>query len=173
MPEDPSTIDLLSEVDPAALCSFERPVPNTPIKPLHWSIEKYEAAQLLALSRMTMAQVSQHLRIPLHALQRWKTHPDFREYMDKVTLDTESTLKALRLQVLRKILDARLDLVEESGNYAALSSKDTLDILDALRKETEAADTKPESNYLKTIEDLLKRTQERQALAGASPKLPE
>jgi restriction endonuclease len=164
---------LLADVDPSALCSFEQPVPNVPIKSLQWSVEKYEVAQLLALSRMTLLQVSEETGVPAHAIRRWKAHPDFQEYMDNITLETANTLKAKRLQVLRKILDARLELVEESGNYAALSSKDTLDILDAIRKETEAQESQPESNYLKTIEDLFKRTMAKKGLGGASQLLTE
>ena len=165
--------ELTEEVDPAALCSFERPVPTVPIKPLQWSVEKYEVAQLLVMSRMSVAQVSEETGVPIHAIRRWKSHPDFVEYMDRVILETESTMKALRLRVLRKILDARLELAEEAGNYASLSSKDTLDLLDALRKETEASEAQPESNYLKTIEDLFKRTLEKKGLPGPSIKPTE
>lgn len=153
--------DLLADLDPAELAEFERPVPVTPIRPLKWSIEKYEVAQLLATSRMTMTEVSAATGVPLHAIQRWKTHPEFQDYINRFILDTEETMRAKRLQVLSKILDARLALAEEHG-YAALSQKDTLDILDALRKETEATENKPESNYLKTIETLFKKTLEAQ-----------
>lgn len=165
--------DLPDEVDPAELCSFEQPVPLVPIKPLQWSVEKYEVAQLLALSRMNVAAVSAETGVPIHAIRRWKSHPEFQEYMDQLVLESASTLKALRLQVMRKILDARLAFAEDSGNYAALSSKDTLDLLDAMRKETEAQEAQPESNYMKTLEDLLKRTMERQKLPNPTEKLTE
>ena len=164
--------DLPVDYDPTVLAEFERETPLTPIKPLKWSVEKYEVAQLLALSRMTMVQVAEETGVPVHAIQRWKRHPEFQEYMDRVTLDTAETLKAKRLQVLRKILDARLELAEETGSYVNLSGKDTLDILEALRKETEAEENKPESNYLKTIEALLQKTVENASALSAPAPAP-
>lgn len=154
---------LLDTVDPSQMEPFERPVSTKPMRPIAWSIEKYEAAQLLALSRMTEGDVAKELKIPLRVLRKWKLHPEFSEYMCKLALDGESALKAKRLMIMQKILDARIAQAEERGDYAGLSNKDTLAIITELRKETEGEDSKEKSNWMQTLDVLLSKTAEKQA----------
>jgi hypothetical protein len=154
---------LLGEVDPSRLAPFERPVPTRPMQPLAWSIEKYEVAQLLALSRMTVTDVAKATNVPVHIIQKWKQHPEFSEYMNKIVLEGASVLKAKRLMILQKILDARLERAEAMGDFATLSTKDTLDILSEIRKETEDEDSKEKSTWMQTLDVLLTKTAEKQA----------
>lgn len=154
---------LLGEVDPSRLEAFERPVPTRPMLPLMWSIEKYEVAQLLALSRMTVVDVSKETNVPLHVIQKWRQHPEFSDYMNKLVLEGATVLKAKRLMILQKILDARLARAEAMGDFSTLSTKDTLDILAEIRKETEAEDNKEKSTWMQTLDILLERTAEKQA----------
>ena len=154
---------LLNEVDPSKLESFERPVPTRPVMPLAWSIEKYEVAQLLALSRMTVTQVSEATMVPVHVIQKWKLHTDFSDYMNKLVLEGATVMKAKRLMILNKVLDARLERAESMGDYATLSTKDTLDILAEIRKETEDEDSKEKSTWMQTLDVLLTKTAEKQA----------
>lgn len=139
-------------------------IPTEPVRPIQWSLQKYEAAQLLALSRHSVQEISDMIKIPVASINKWKQHPDFRKYMNKLLQETAETMKSYRLQVLSKILDARLALAEEHNNYASLSTKDTLDILDSIRKETESEDNKEHSNYMKLIEVLITDTATKKAL---------
>lgn len=154
---------LLGEVDPSKLEDFERPVPTRPVMPLAWSIEKYEVAQLLALSRMTVSMVSEATMVPIHIIQKWKQHTDFTDYMNKLVLEGATVMKAKRLMILNKVLDARLERAELMGDYATLSTKDTLDILAEIRKETEDEDSKEKSTWMQTLDVLLTKTAEKQA----------
>lgn len=154
---------LLGDVDPSKMEPFERSVPTKPMRPLAWSIEKYEVAQLLALSRMTVQQVSEATNVPINAIQKWRQHPEFTDYMNKLVLEGATVLKAKRLMILQKILDARIHKAEELGDFAFLSTKDTLDILSEIRKETEEEDNKEKSTWMQTLDVLLTKTAEKQA----------
>ena len=145
-------------LDPSELAAYEREVPTAPIKPLTWSIEKYEVAQLLALSRMTHAQIAEHTLVPISAITRWKQHPDFRKYMEDVVLESAETLKARSLMLLSKVLDARVEAAEQGGSYTNLTSKDTIDILAEMRKQTEGDKDEEKSKYVQIVEALLKKT---------------
>jgi anion-transporting ArsA/GET3 family ATPase len=164
--------DQLPELCASQLEAFETPIYERPLKPLTWSIEKYEVAQQLALSRKTITQISEDTMVPLSAINRWRAHPDFRAYMDKLVLDTAETLKARRLQLLSKVLDARVERAEELGDYASLTSKDTLDVLEAIRKETVDDQPKESSKYLKTLEALLVKTARREREIELNPSAP-
>ena len=54
-----------------------------------------------------------------------------------------------------KMIDARVAKVEELGDYSMLSGKDTLDIMESMRKDSEAKEDNEQSQYMKTIEALL------------------
>lgn len=149
--------------DVSVLEEYERPVSSSPIKPLVWSIEKYEVAQLLAISGYTIAKISEVTTVPITAIKKWKQHPDFIKYMDDCLSDTSVDLKKFRIGLLRKVISARVDRVEEmGGDYSILSTKDTADLLAELRKETEKNEDKEQTQYMRTIEALL--------LSSAAPK---
>jgi hypothetical protein len=158
--------DLVGEslIDPTKLEDFERPVPTAPMKRLAWSIEKYEVAQLIALSRLTIKEVAVATKVPESVIYKWKRHPDFQEYMNTITLEQADNFKAKRLQILSKVLDARLEQAERAGSYALLSTKDTLDILSEMRKETETSSEGDQSNFMKTITSLIEKTSKLPAL---------
>lgn len=141
--------------DPTALEEFERPVPTTPIKSIEWSVEKHEVAQLCATKGMTDVKVSEITKVPVATIKKWKSHPEFIAYMNNYILSMAESMKAYRLSLYLKIIDARMTKIEELGDYSMLSTKDTLDVLEAMRKETEKEDNKEQSQYIKTIEALL------------------
>jgi DNA-binding transcriptional regulator YiaG len=137
---------------------FERPVPNTPIKNMEWSVEKYEVAQLRATKGMTIDRVSEVTGVPVSAIIRWEKHPAFIKYKNDLILDMADTMRAYRLSLCLKMIDARVNKVEEIGDYSLLSTKDTLDILDSMRKDTEKTDDKEQTQYMKTLEALISKS---------------
>lgn len=151
----------LDQVPEAEWQPFEREAPQEPVKPLRWSIEKYEVAQLLALSRLTLEKISEKTLVPVRVIRSWRKHPEFQAYMDRLVLESAEAMKARRLMLLSKIIDARVEKAEESGDYSFLSNKDTLDVMEALRKETDDQ-PKEQSRYMKTLETLLEKTQRRE-----------
>lgn len=144
--------------DLSVLDIFETPVNLTPAKPMEWSLEKYEAAHLIGLSSLTVQQVSDELKIPVRVIQYWKSHPDFKSYVDSIVLEAAKSSKAKRIMLLNKILDARLETAERIGDYSTLSNKDTLDIVSELRKETQENDDDNQSNWIKTLDALLEKS---------------
>lgn len=145
--------------DVTSLETFESPVPVVPIRPMVWSVEKYEVAQLLATKGMSIDKVSEATKVPVGAIKKWKTHPDFIKYMNDFVLEVEETLRAKRLMLYMKIVDARVEKIEElGGDYSMLSTKDTIEILEAMRKETEKADEKEQTQYMKTLEALISKS---------------
>jgi hypothetical protein len=150
----------VEEVKSQDLEEFESPVSTKPMKPLVWSQEKFEVAQLLATKGMTIDRVSEITCVPVTAIKRWKTHPEFSAYITKCILDIGDSLKAYRISCLLKTIDARVEKVEQLGDWSLFSSKDSLDILDAIRKETEKNEEKEQTQYMKTIEALIVKSAE-------------
>lgn len=142
----------------STLEEFENPVVQTPIKPIEWSVEKYEVAQLRATKGMTVARVSEITGIPISAIKRWETHPDFIKYKNDIIIGMAETMKAYRIMCLMKTIDARVEKIEELGDWSLFSTKDSADLLESLRKETEKDDEKEQSQYLKTIEALINKS---------------
>jgi|LGOV01.1.fsa_nt_gb hypothetical protein len=140
------------------LQSFERSPSMTPIKEIVWSIEKYEVAQLCAITRFTDKEISEQTKIPLSTIKNWKAHPAFQKYMNTLMIDSAEMFKAKRLMVLSKTLDARIANAEETGDYGNLTGRDTLAIIEQLRKETEGDIKEEESHFMKTITTLLEKS---------------
>jgi hypothetical protein len=151
-------VDLCPAENLSILEEFERPISTVPMKQLEWSVEKHEVAQLLSTKGMSIEKVSEITNVPISAIKKWKTHPDFIKYMNDYILSIAESMKAYRLSLYLKIIDARVDKIEAMDNYSMLSTKDTLDILEAMRKETEKEDNKEQSQYLKTLEVLLSKS---------------
>lgn len=139
------------------LADFEREVPVENLPPVKWSIQKHEVAQLLALSGLKKTEISKATKVPLNTINNWLTSTEFREYIDRLALEMAGVLKSKRLQILTKILDARIRAIEDedNGDWAKMSRKDTLDILKEIREETEEGEKKQESAYIQLMEKLI------------------
>ena len=137
------------------LAEYETPVSTTPVPAVAWSMEKHMVAQFLATKGMSKVQVSRETGVPLSAINKWLQNSEFTSYINQIVLDCASVMKAKRLGLLSKILDARIEEAERTGDYARLSKMDTLDIISAIRKETGDEDAAKESSYTRIMEKFL------------------
>lgn len=134
------------------LADFETPVTSGSLPSVIWSIEKHTVAQMIALSGLTKTQISRETGVPLGTINRWCQHGEFSEYINKLVLESAQVMKAKRLQILNKILDARVEEIEALGEgYARASGKDTLAIVEAIRKETGEEEAHQESQYVSVL----------------------
>lgn len=141
------------------LADFETPVSGAPLPNVRWSIEKHKVAQLLALSGLAKTQISRETSVPLATINKWLQHGEFVDYVNQLVLESATMMKAKRLQLLTKILDARIAEAEKTGDYSRLSKLDTLDIIDRLRKETGEDEDRKESKYAQILEKIITATQ--------------
>lgn len=140
------------------LASFETPSYGvTPLLPVQWSIEKYKVAQELALSGKTKTKIAKDLKIPLAVINKWLENKEFTEYINDIVTEGAKALKSKRLQLLMKTLQAREERAELDG-YDTFSSKDGLDIISEIRKETGEDKGSGQSNYTNLLESLLKHS---------------
>ena len=138
------------------LASFETTVSHEVLPAVKWSIQKYEVAQMIALMGLKKTEIAKQTKVPLATINNWLKNSEFSDYINKLALESVNVLKAKRIQLLTKMLDARIEEAEdENGGYAKLSRKDTLDIIKELRDETEEAEKKQESSYTKLLEKIL------------------
>lgn len=152
--------DLLPVVttDASELAEFETPSAGlTKVVPVQWSIEKYKVAQELALSGKKKTTIAKELKIPLAVINKWLENQEFTEYVQEIVLEGAKTLKSKRLQLLIKTLQAREERAELDG-YDTFSSKDGLDIISEIRKETGEDKGSGQSNYTNLLESLLKHS---------------
>ena len=145
----------VKETDAFELADFETPVSGDILPSVVWSIEKHKVAQMLALSGLSKSQISRETGVPLQTINKWVQHGEFSDYVNKLVLESATLMKAKRLQVLTKILDARIAEAEKVGDYARLSKLDTLDIIDRIRKETGDDEDRKESKYTQILEKLV------------------
>lgn len=143
------------------LADFETPCSNEVIRPMVWSVQKYEVAQMLALHGKSKSEVSMLTHVPISTINVWCKHPDFIEYTKSLIEQAAATMKNDNISLLKKIVAARVEQAEISGDYSKLSNKDTLDIIKELNVITEDDTKKEESNYTKLLERLV---------LGAMPK---
>lgn len=140
------------------LASFETPVCGvTQVLPVQWSIEKYKVAQELALSGKTKTKIAKDMKIPLAVINKWLENKEFNDYVQDIVTEGAKALKSKRLQILMKTLQAREERAELDG-YDTFSSKDGLDIISEIRKETGDDKGSGQSNYTNLLESLLKHS---------------
>jgi len=144
--------DLILATD---LEEFETPLEVKEVKPMVMSVQKHVVAELIALKGYTVTQASEETGIPISAIKRWKKHPDFAKLVRDMILEKVDDMRAYRLGLCMQMIESRVRKVEELGDYSMLSSKDTLDIMDSMRKDSEKRDESEQSQYMKTIEALL------------------
>lgn len=137
------------------LADFETPLTCTPVPAVAWSIEKHKVAQLIATSGMSKQAIARETGVPLPAINKWLQNQEFSDYVNQVVLEAAAVMKAKRLQLMTKILDARIAKAEESDSYDKLSKLDTLDILAAIRKETGEDESDTESKYLHILDKIV------------------
>lgn len=137
------------------LAEFETQVPDTPVMPVQWSVEKFKVAQMIALSGKPKTEIAKITGVPLSTINLWLKHGEFQEYINRLVLESAELMKAKRLQVLIKIMEARLEEAELEGNYASLSRKDTVDIIREIREETEEKEATQRSNYEMLLDRLV------------------
>lgn len=136
------------------LADFENLPSNTSLPPVVWSIEKHTVAQLIALSGMAKTAISRETGVPLGTINKWLQHEEFTDYINHIVLQSATSLKAKRLMILNKVLDARIEEAERLGDYSKLSKLDTLDVLAAIRKENGDEEKKEESKYIQILEKM-------------------
>lgn len=160
---------MTSEVDfpkDFELADFETPCSNEVIKPIVWSVQKYKVAQMLALHGKSKSEISKETLVPLATISAWAKHPDFIEYVKSLIEQAASTMKNDNISILKKIVAARVEQAELSGDYSKLSNKDTLDIIKELNVITEDDTKKEESNYTKLLEKLVLGSMEKNSIVG-------
>lgn len=146
------------DTDAFELADFETPLSTSAVPNVMWSIEKHKVAQMLALSGLSKTQISRECKVPLGAIKKWQESSEFRDYVNQLVLESANLMKAQRLQILTKILNARIDEAEKTDDYARLSKADTVDIIAALRKETAEDEEKKESKYVQILEKMVELT---------------
>lgn len=151
--------ELAEHDDMSVLSPTESLPPTKPMRPILWSVEKYEVAQLCATTRFSDKQVSEETLIPLGTIQAWKRHPEFQEYMTNLLLESADIMKAKSLMVMTKALDARIHRAEEADDYGSITGRDTLAIIDQIAKETKDDVGQEESHFMQTITTLLKKSE--------------
>lgn len=149
--------DITVSGDAFTLASFETPVTNEALPAVLWSVQKHEVAHMIAVQGVKPSEIAKQTGVPLSTINRWLKHPEFVAYVNQVTLESVNTLKAKRISMLSKMLDARVKEAEDDGGrgYAGLSQKDTLEIIKELRNETEDTEKAQESTYTKLLERML------------------
>lgn len=138
------------------LADFETPVSVPTQAPMvMWSLEKYRVAHMIAFEGKAKKQISRETGIPLYTINKWHSNPEFKSYIHSIVLENATADKAERLMIYNKILDARIEEAEKTGDYARLSKMDTVEILQAKRKETEKDEQKEESKYVQVLDKIL------------------
>ena len=144
-----------ADTDAHELAAYETPVSTLPIPNVTWSIEKHKVAQMLALEGKSIAQISRETGVPVSAINKWNQHGEFRDYKRQIIMEAAKESKDMLLSLNLKILNARVAAAEETGDYARLSGKDTLDIMESVRKLTTNDDPKEDSQYSSILEKIL------------------
>ena len=150
--------EITKELEPIPtfeLASFETPVSLEVVRPIQWSVQKYEVAQMMALQGKSKAQISRDTKVPLGTINYWASHPDFVDYLKSLIDSAAASMKNQNISLLSKIIAARVAEAELSGNYASLSKMDTAVLLRDLTELTEADNKREESNYAKLLEKLV------------------
>jgi hypothetical protein len=143
-------------VEEETTTEYKLPTTLESAKPLEMSFEQRQVAELLVTK--TPQRVSEITGVPLSAIKRWKKHPDFKKYMNDFVLDLAKDMRAYHLQLCYQMLEARVEKIEELGDFSMLSSKDTLDIMESMRKASDTSGEKEQSHYMKTIEALISKS---------------
>ena len=94
--------------------------------------------------------------IPLNAIIAWMTNPEFRDYVYSINKEWAAKHKDFRMMALTKAFNARVEEAEENG-YADFSRKDTLDIAEAIRKES-GEERSVDNSYTNLLEKLVLNT---------------
>lgn len=148
------------EDESLALATYETPVTLRQVKALEWSTERYLVCELVATSGMSDAKISETTGIPITAIKRWKKHPDFIQEVRNIIQKEISDMRTFRLGLCMRMINSRVDKIDEmGGDFSMLSTKDTLDIMSEMRKDSEVKDDVEQSQYMKTIEALISKTQ--------------
>lgn len=146
----------MEELTPEQVSEFVNPpVRVTPSKPMPLSSEMREVAELLATKGMTVQRVSEVTGVPISAIKKWKKNPEFTQHMQNFVLDIAEGLRAWRLMMCMKTLDARVEKIEEIGDWSLFSQKDSMDIMAEMRKDTEKQEEKEQTQYMKVMEALI------------------
>lgn len=144
------------KANPNGLEDFEHEYLPTAPATFTWSVEKYQIAQLYAMTGKSKKSISKELGLPLSFINKCFESNEFQKYTQEITLEAAKELKAEKIMDLRKALAARRELAEELG-YENYTRKDTLDIIEALRKEV-GEEKAEDSNYAKLLEKLVSNT---------------
>ena len=144
--------------DLSELEEFETPVDNRPVKPIHWSLEKYVCAQSLALEGKSRVKISEETGIPIGTIRKWEKHPDFQQYMQELVLKQKDVLLAMHLQDLAKTLNAKRQYAEDNDDWRNFSRQDPTKIMETFHNISGAKEESEQSNYAKMMEMLLDKS---------------
>lgn len=145
-------------VDLSELEEFETPVDTRPVKPVHWSLEKYCVAQSLCLEGKSRTKISEETGIPLSTIRKWEKHPDFQAYMQELVLKQKDLLLAIHLQDLAKTLHAKRQYAEDNDDWKNYSRQDPTKIMETFHNISGSKEESEQSNYAKMMEMLLEKS---------------
>lgn len=137
------------------MADFETPVPTEVVPAMVWSVQKYKVAQMIALQGKTRKQISEETKVPLWTIDKWANHVDFKAYVKSLIEQAAATMKQENISLLSKVIAARVEQAEKTGDYASLSRKDTLEIIKELNTMTEDETKREESQYSRLLEKLV------------------
>jgi transposase-like protein len=145
--------DIANVPAPNELADFETEYVPVQVLPIRWSVEKYQAAQMFALEGKTKTAIAKELGISVAIINSWLKIKEFQDYVDSLVMEKATLLKAKKLRLLTKALDAREEQAELTG-YGDITKKDTLDIIAEIRKETGEEKT-AETSYTNLLERMV------------------
>lgn len=104
------------------------------VQKFKWNDNKYRAAKLLSEGTTTQQIIADDVGVNEKTLRRWNEHQEFRDYVDKLTLENELATRAGMLRALYKgagikednINDDKsthLDYMKEIGNIQGLKTQ--------------------------------------------------
>lgn len=138
------------------LADFETPLGSKELMPVVWSLEKHTVARMLALEGKSRAKISRETTVPEATIKKWQENEEFQEFMNSLVLKAAGVIDAKILSAKMKTLDARIAETEELDNWAQFTSKDSLELMSEIRKQTAKETESKNSPYLNVIERLAK-----------------
>jgi hypothetical protein len=165
--EDPKND--MSQLEP-----FETEQSLTPVKPVKWSFEKYEIAQMIGIEGLTPEECAKEKGIPVKTIKHWLKNGEFLDYVNQMTLQAAEALKADNIRTLVAIKNAKFNKAVESGDLASASKKDLVDIIMNLNELTEKENKGQEAGFMSQMEEFLKRSKEyNSGVIDVTPKKDE
>jgi len=142
------------EILPEELTYIDR----TPEKPM--TVTERYVCELYA-SGIPVKGIAGELGIPVNSVRRLLAKPHVRDFVSELVTQQYAVLKEGRLRILNRIIEDKLEEIEESGeSLAGATKKDIVDLLvtmDNMLKEREKADLgTTQDTYVNIIQQVIK-----------------